>query len=555
MILKGRAKFCGLIAILTAFIIAGRLFYLQTIKHEELTKITDNRVFRTISQEVLRGNFLDRNGRILAESIRSYSIAVSKKYVNDKEKTFDVLSIALKDVNKKKLKKLWKDKGNFFYVKKNVMPDEYEILKYAINKQKITGIEISPMYTRLRPYDDMAIDLLGYTNSKNMGLSGLELYYNDKLIRKTKKKRVAKSRRGNIIYDASIEKKEPTLNIYLTLDADMQYYAEKILNKYVDKNQADGGVLIVQDSKTAEVLALASNPRKNGQAMAFQWTYEPGSTFKAITFAAALDTNTIKITDSIQCEETGKWEVTPDVFIRDVHKAEHGYLTVPEVLSDSSNIGSGKIALKMDTKDFYDYIKAFGFGIKTAISFPAEPNGILRNWRKWYKIDKATLAFGHGISVTPIQLVTAYTALANGGILMQPYIVEKITNHKGRVIKKNKPTKIRKVIDSSTADLMKILLVKVVEGGTGTEAKVQGYSTAGKTGTSEKFLQGKYSETHHTVSFAGFVPVEKPKYTILVILDNPKTTTYASQSASPAFREMASAILNMKSVPQDEKVF
>ncbi len=555
MILKGRAKFCGFIAILTALIIAGKLFYLQTIKHEELSKITYDRVFRTISQDVLRGNFLDTNGKILAESIRSYTVAISKKYVEDKQEVFDVLETALKDIDKKQLKKLWNDKGNFFYVKKNVMPDEYEILKYAIKKQNILGIEISPMYTRLRPYGDMAIDLLGYTNSKNMGLSGLELYYNDKLIKKTKKKRVAKSRKGNIIYDAGIEKKEPTLDIHLTLDSNFQYYAEKILNKYVDKNEADGGVLIVQDSKTAEVLALASNPRENGQAMAFQWTYEPGSTFKAITFAVALDTNTIKITDSIQCEETGKWEVTPDVFIRDVHKAEHGYLTVPEVLSDSSNIGAGKIALKMDSKDFYKYIKAFGFGIKTAISFPAEPNGILRNYSKWYKIDKATLAFGHGISVTPIQLVTAYTTIANGGTLMQPYIIKKITNYKGKVIQKNKPTKIRKVISPATAELMKVLLIKVVESGTGIQAKVQGYSTAGKTGTSEKFLQGKYSEKEHTVSFAGFVPAEKPKYTILVILDNPKTTTYASQSASPAFREMASAILNLKSIPQDEKVF
>ncbi|MBT3393348.1 MAG: penicillin-binding protein 2 [Elusimicrobiaceae bacterium] len=554
MILKGRAKFCGFIGIVIAVIIAGKLFYLQTIKHEELSRITHDRVFRTVSQDVLRGSFLDRNGNVLAESIRSYTIAISKKYIKDKDKVFSILETALKGVTKKELNKLWKEKGNFFYIKKAVMPDEYEILKYALQKERITGIEIAPMYTRLRPYNDMAIDLLGYTNSKNMGLSGLELYYNEELVKKIKKKKVKKSRKGNIIYDATADKTEPTIDIHLTIDTDIQYYAEKILNKYTDINEADGGVLLVQDTKTAEILALASNPKTNGQAMAFQWTYEPGSTFKAITFAAALDTNTIKITDSIQCEKEGKWEVTPGVFVRDVHKAEHGYLTVPEVLSESSNIGAGKIALKMDSKDFYEYIKAFGFGIKTAISFPAEPNGILRSWKKWYKIDKATLAFGHGLSVTPIQLITAYTAIANGGTLMQPYIVSKITNHKGRVIEKNKPTKIRKVISPSTAELMKILLIKVVEGGTGVQAKIEGYSTAGKTGTSEKFLQGKYSEKHHTVSFAGFVPAEKPRYTVLVILDNPKTTSYASQSASPAFRDMASAVLNLESVPQDQQV-
>jgi len=436
MILKGRAKFCGFIGIVIAVIIAGKLFYLQTIKHEELSRITHDRVFRTVSQDVLRGSFLDRNGNVLAESIRSYTIAISKKYIKDKDKVFSILETALKGVTKKELNKLWKEKGNFFYIKKAVMPDEYEILKYALQKERITGIEIAPMYTRLRPYNDMAIDLLGYTNSKNMGLSGLELYYNEELVKKIKKKKVKKSRKGNIIYDATADKTEPTIDIHLTIDTDIQYYAEKILNKYTDINEADGGVLLVQDTKTAEILALASNPKTNGQAMAFQWTYEPGSTFKAITFAAALDTNTIKITDSIQCEKEGKWEVTPGVFVRDVHKAEHGYLTVPEVLSESSNIGAGKIALKMDSKDFYEYIKAFGFGIKTAISFPAEPNGILRSWKKWYKIDKATLAFGHGLSVTPIQLITAYTAIANGGTLMQPYIVSKITNHKGRVIEK-----------------------------------------------------------------------------------------------------------------------
>ncbi len=317
---------------------------------------------------------------------------------------------------------------------------------------------------------------------------------------------------------------------------------------------AEHGVALVQEPSTGRILAAASYPVKDGQSLPFQFTYEPGSTFKTIAVSSALDAGTVSVTDAIDMEGR-RWEVARGFTVRDnQHKKE--YLSVPEILQLSSNIGAGKIAVDLGAKNLFYYIKAFGFGTKTDINFNGEAKGYVPPYNKWTKVDTATKGYGHGISLTPVQLINAYTAIANGGTLMQPHLVDRIEYADGRVEKKAKPVKIRRVIKPETALIMKKVLQSVVEAGSGKRAQIKGYTVAGKTGTAEKLTkEGGYGKRSHIVSFCGFVPASDPQFTILVILDNPSKYTFGGTAAAPAFKEIAENLLTLKGVMPDQVDF
>ena len=550
---KSRMRAAGMVILLAPLCIFVRLFYMQTFLYEEFSSKAERAIYNYLAEDRLRGKILDVNGRELAESVRTHSCGVNKRYVQDKNKTVQFLSETL-GMPKKTILDKWKRASNFFFVAKKIKPDKYIKISQILRTRLGQGLELTPEYERIHPYGESALDLIGASNSKNYGLSGIEQMYNRELSQDISKKRAKRARRGEIIYDRKLKEELSVANVYLTVDAVAQFYAENALKKAVEEVGAEHGVAVVQEPKTGKILAAASYPVKDGQSLAFQFTYEPGSTFKTIAVSSALDAGVVRVTDSIDMDGR-KWEIARGVVVRD-NQHEKDFLSVPEIMQLSSNIGAGKIALELGAKNLFYYIKAFGFGTKTDINFNGESKGNVPPYSKWTKVDTATKGYGYGVAVTPIQLINAYSAVANGGILMQPHIIDRIEYAGGKVEKKSKPVKIRRVLKQETSDTMKKVLQSVVEAGSGKRARITGYQVAGKTGTAEKLSkEGGYAKRSHVASFCGFAPVSDPQFTVLVILDNPAKYSFGGTAAAPVFKEIMERMLAMKGIQPDQLDF
>ena len=552
--IKSRMRNMGLVMLLIPLVIFVRLFYMQTFLHEEFASKAERAIYNYLKEDRLRGKILDVNGLSLAESVRTHSCGISKRYVKDKDKTLEFLSQTLQ-IPKSQIADKWKKSGPFFFVAKKIKPDVYMKIAEVLHTPLGQGLELTPEYERIHPYGQSALDVIGTANSKNWGLSGIEQMFNKELSQDISKKRAKHARRGAVIYDRKLKEELSVGNVYLTLDAVAQYYAEKALHKAVEEVGAEHGIALVQEPQTGRILAAASYPVSDGQSLAFQFTYEPGSTFKTIAISSALDAGTARITDSIDMDGR-KWEVIKGFTVTDKqHKKD--FLSIPEIMQLSSNIGAGKIALDLGPKNLFFYIKAFGFGSKTDINFNGESKGSVMPLTKWTKVDTVTKGYGYGVAVTPIQLINAYSAIANGGVLMQPHLIDRIEYTNGKVEKRAKPVKIRRVFNRpETAATMTKVLQSVVEAGSGKRAQITGYNVAGKTGTAEKLSkEGGYGKRSHVVSFCGFVPATDPQFTILVILDNPAKYTFGGTAAAPVFKEIAQPLLARKGVKPDQLDF
>lgn len=549
---KSRMRLAGFVILLAPLVIFLRLAYMQTFLHEEFANKAERAIYNYLAEDRLRGKILDVNGRELAESVRTHSCGVNKRYVKDKNKTVDFLAETL-EMPKSRILEKWNKAGNFFFVAKKIKPDNYIKISKILRTTLGQGLELTPEYERIHPYGDSALDIVGAANSKNLGLSGVEQMFNRELSQDISKKRAKRARRGEIIYDRKLKEELSVANIYLTIDELAQYYVESALKKAVENLSPDRAVALVQEPSTGKILAAASYPVKDGQSLAFQFTYEPGSTFKTIAVSSAIDAGAVSVTDSIDMEGR-KWEVARGFTVRDnQHKKD--FLSIPEIMQLSSNIGAGKIALELGAKNLFYYIKAFGFGTKTDVNFNGESKGTVPPYNKWTKVDNATKGYGYGVAVTPIQLIGAYSAIANGGTLMQPHLIDRIEYTGGKVEKLSKPVKIRRVIKPETSQTMIKVLQSVVEAGSGKRAQIKGYNVAGKTGTAEKLGKDGYGKRSHVVSFCGFAPATDPQFTVLVILDNPGKYSFGSTAAAPVFHDIMERLLAMKGVKPDQLDF
>ena len=549
---KSRMRIAGRILLLAPLVIFLRLAYMQTFLHEEFANKAERAIYNYLAEDRLRGKILDVNGRELAESVRTHSCGVNKRYVKDKNKTVDFLAETL-EMPKSRILEKWNKAGNFFFVAKKIKPDNYIKISKILRTPLGQGLELTPEYERIHPYGDSALDIVGAANSKNLGLSGVEQMFNRELSQDISKKRAKRARRGEIIYDRKLKEELSVANIYLTIDELAQYYVESALKKAVENLSPDRAVALVQEPSTGKILAAASYPVKDGQSLAFQFAYEPGSTFKTIAVSSAIDAGAVSVTDSIDMEGR-KWEVARGFTVRDnQHKKD--FLSIPEIMQLSSNIGAGKIALELGAKNLFYYIKAFGFGTKTDVNFNGESKGTVPPYNKWTKVDNATKGYGYGVAVTPIQLIGAYSAIANGGTLMQPHLIDRIEYTGGKVEKLAKPVKIRRVIKPETSQTMIKVLQSVVEAGSGKRAQIKGYNVAGKTGTAEKLGKDGYGKRSHVVSFCGFAPATDPQFTVLVILDNPGKYSFGSTAAAPVFHDIMERLLAMKGVKPDQLDF
>lgn len=535
--------------------IIGRAFYLQILQHEELVKKADRQHQHRVDLTPARGSILDRNGTPLAESIHMDSCYAEPKRIKDVDGTATVLAPLLGMPKQELVAKLSLNRS-FIWLVRWLPPDTATRIK----NMKLAGIGFAPESKRFYPNIETAAHVVGFTGRDPNGLEGIEKKYDSTILGNTGYMITERDALGrNIAIKSTVVKdSSPGNNVVLTLDKTIQFITEKELAKAVTASNAKGGMALVMESDTGKVLAMANYPTFNPNSYSryslaelrnrvVADSFEPGSTFKVFTIAAALDAGVIKANDVYNCEN-GNYRIINRV-IHDDHP--HSSLSVSEIIKYSSNIGSAKIGFKMGEERMSAYLRNFGFGGRTGIDLPGEASGYLK--RNWYKIDLATISFGQGVSLSTVQLASALSAIANGGTLMKPYLVERILDDSGKEVQRFEPQAVRRVVSPETArKVAKMMETVTGEGGTGTKAAVDGYRVAGKTGTAQKVdpITRTYSPSKRIGSFVGFVPADNPKLTIVVIIDEPQGVKYGGVVAAPAFKEIAqNTLAYLKIVP------
>lgn len=545
-----------LLIFLVLFIaLLSRAFQLQILSGKKLKTMAQRQQTTTLQLQPERGVIYDRNGEKLAASIMADSVCADPSKIADPVRTSRQISDIL-HLDKTAVFKKISEPKNFCWLTRRISPEQAA----SVESANIEGIFLVKEPKRFYPNGELAAHMLGFVGYDATGLEGLELKYNDVLVGKPERLVWARDAKGKKLFLRAEEngsKKDENINLVLTIDSRIQHLVETHLKDAVLNKGAKGGLAIVMDPKTGEVLALANegrfNPNNiNGMAperwrnRAISDFYDPGSTFKPFLVAAALEEKAIKETDRFYCEN-GSYSIA-DRTIHEANHGRHGVLAVPEILKYSSNIGSVKIAQKLGKEKFAEYIEKFGFGTKTGIDLPGESSGIVRPVQKWTKVDAATIAFGQGISVTAVQLITAMSAIANNGVLMKPYIVRGFADKDNRLVKMYTPTVVRTVVSPGVAKRLTGMLTEVVGAvdGTGKNAHIVNVAVAGKTGTSQKFdnARGVYSSEKVRTSFIGFFPAENPQVTILVTLDEPQRDKWGGVAAAPVFKNIGEQILN-----------
>lgn len=449
--------------------------------------------------------------------------------------------------------------SELFVVKKKVTDEELR----AIMRQTYYGFDLIREDKRIYLKGTEAADVLGYVGMDNVGFGGIELFFDKDMKGAPGKFMVEYDRKGNEIYTHTKEQVMPEngKNIYLTLDSYIQYVSEKAIQKAVIDFQADRGMVVAMDPTTGEILALAAFPnfdpnnfyKSNKNLLTndlISLVYEPGSTFKVLTIASALESGVVNENTQILCPPT------MEVGHRTIHEAHSEgtkLTTVTGVLRDSLNVGTAKIGMMMESKTFYEHIRAFGIGQRTGIDLPSESSGIFRHYKTWYESDRAIIPFGHAVSVTPLQIINAISAISNDGKLMRPLIVKKIASTDDKFVHTYEPQLIRQAVSAKTAAKVREMMREVVVHGTGTSADIPGYSVFGKTGTAWKIdpATGRYKSGAYVASFIGGLPKTTPRVVLAVIIDEPRTTIWGSTAAAPIFKDIMTKVVNYLDIPPD----
>ena len=544
--------------LLLVLIVGGRAFQLQVLQGERLKRLGERQHLKEWIVLPKRGAVFDRAGEPLALSLESQSVYVRPHRIHDPQGVSRSLARVL-NLNFADVKQKVTSEKPFVWIKRQIGSPEAEQIQ-ALN---LDGVGMFYEPNRYYPQGQLAGQLIGFVNRDSEGIEGLELQYNDYIRGESGSSVTERDALGRRVLVQGVEGLQipPGGDIQLTLDTSIQHLAEKELEGSITKYRAKAGVAIVVEPFTGEVLALANypsfNPNNFSKESAQQRrnravadSFEPGSTFKTILAAAALEEGVVGKEDLFYCE-MGKYPYAGKI-IHDTHP--YGWLPFYKILQVSSNIGFTKVAEKLKKERYFKYIEKFGFGKATGIDLPGEVAGVLRPVESWAAIDLATHAFGQGISATPMQMVMAYAAIANGGFLMRPYVVGRITSPKGEVLFENQSRVVRRVISEKSSRLLTSMLKEVTtEGGTGMMASIEGFEVAGKTGTAQKadLAHGGYAAKKRVGSFIGFVPADNPRLVVLVLVDEPEVNVYGGVVAAPVFRNVArGALRHLAVAPQ-----
>ncbi|MCM8795881.1 MAG: penicillin-binding protein 2 [Candidatus Omnitrophica bacterium] len=527
------------------FLCITRLFYIQFFRSHYLAGIAKRQQSLFVELEPRRGIIYDTNLKPQAVNITVDSLFASPNEIpaKDKEKIIRALQPIL-NVDYAYLKERLSRNKSFVWLARKISPQQTE----AIKRLKIKGLDFLKESKRCYPNAYLGSHIIGFAGLDNVGLEGIELYY-DKYLRGESGFAVfvrdARQKKLDLLEEMVLPK--DGYDVVLTIDEVIQYIAERELDKAFKLHHAQGASIVVLDPHTGAILALANRPtfdmnehtnasKEIIRNRAIADLFEPGSVFKIVTLAAALEEAKVTEEDRFFCEN-GAYRVATHT-LHD-HRP-HGWLTFREVIEQSSNIGTTKVAQILGPQTLYRYIKLFGFGVKLGVDLPGEVAGITKEPRSWSKVSIANIPIGQEVAVTALQLASAIAVIANGGQLMKPFIVKEIRDKYGQTIKSFSAVPIRKVISVDTALRAKKILIGVVEKGTGKLAKLENFSAAGKTGTAQKLEpDGTYSHNKFVASFIGFAPAEDPLIAIAVVLDNPHPYYFGGVVAAPVFKNVA----------------
>lgn len=552
-----RVVIAGVFLGLFAVVIAAKSIHLQVFRQAWLSEKAVSQYQKAILSHGKRGVIFDRNYGEMAVSIDVPSIAAYPQQIKQSRWIARKLATELQ-INRRELHQKLQSKNSFVWVKRQVTPKETETVK----RLNLGGIGFVPEHTRFYPNRTLAAQVIGFSGVDGRGLEGLEYYYDTHLQGEIGKSNVIRDALGRGLKDEGTTLSDYRGgNLVLTIDRNIQYITEEALAEAVQAVSAKSGIAMVMSPETGGILAMAHYPFFNPndyrsytrgiwRNRAVTDPYEPGSTLKIFTVAAALRSK-MASPNTIFFAENGRYRIGRFT-INDVHP--HSWLTLKQVVKFSSNIGATKVGELVGREALYSTLLDFGFGAKTGIDCPGETAGRLSHFRKWSNIDAGTIAFGQGISVSPIQLITAVSAIANGGYLMKPQIVEAVIDKKGRERERFLSQKKRRVISRQTANILKNMMKSVLEKeGTGENAALSGYSAGGKTGTSQKVgPTGTYEQGKYISSFIGFAPVENPAIAVLVVVDEPKGKYYGGVVAAPVFRKIAQKTLIYLNILPDQ---
>ena len=559
---RARIALLGLCVMCVAVLVVVRAFHVQISTGDRLREMAEDQHLRHIRVSPRRGAIYDRHGAELAVSADVDSVYANPRRLKAMEQ--DPSTVARRiakilDVDPRRLAKRLGANRYFVWIERQVTPHEAT----RIRELDIPGIELMTEARRYYPNRHLAAHLVGFADIDGRGIEGIELAYEDRLRGSDRRVEAIRDRRGHVVFadDMEDDRTIQGQSVVLTIDKAIQHIAERELALGVRTFEARGGSVVVMDPSSGEILALANYPPFNPNEpskhpiahrrnRAVVDRFEPGSTVKPFTMAAALAAGAVKPNQSINCEN-GVMRMGGRL-LHDAHPYE--WLTPTQILAYSSNIGTAKIAQDLGKKELYRGFRRFGFGEPTGLGVPGEAAGTLRHYRRWYEIDTAAVSFGQGMSVTNVQLATAMSAIANGGRLMQPMLVRRMSDGHGATIEENKPRVRRQVVPRRVAKLVGQMLTAVTEpGGTAIEAAVDGYLVAGKTGTAQKadYVHGGYAKDKWLASFIGFAPADRPSVVISVVIDEPVIAHYGGTVAGPVFRRIAEVTLrHMGIAPQ-----
>lgn len=560
-----RIRWASLVLSLALFLLVFRLFSRSVIEHAKFVELGKAQYTTQIEEQARRGeifvqNKLKSNDSLegdspfipLATNLTKFQIIVIPRNIQNKEEVAKKIGPLLEMETKELFEKINNQKLYIPPLKKRVEKP----IADQITAFNFSGILVVPEIVRFYPEKELAAHLLGFVNYEGEGNYGIEQYYNEALKGISGKLLGLKDNLGRIISVEGASQAHNGTSLVLTIDQSVQYMAEKKLKEGIERFSADGGTIIIMEPKTGNILAMASFPSydpnkfnevsKDKESIfwnpALSLAWEPGSVFKPMVVAAALD-NKILEPDSKPEEPFSNFVTVQGYEIHNALDKPYGFETVSQIIENSDNVGMVWVANKIGDEKMGSFLEKLGFGKKTGVDLAGEATGQLSSWQKWREVNRATMSFGQGISVTPLQLITAYGAIANKGKEMAPRIVDKVLHQSGET-SEVQSKEIGQVMSEETATKITGMLVSVVERGHGKKAQVEGFKVAGKTGTAQvPKAEGGYEEGTHIGSFAGFAPAEDPRFVMLVKFDKPKNVEFAESSAAPIFGELAGWLL------------
>jgi cell division protein FtsI (penicillin-binding protein 3) len=537
-------------------VVVIRLAQVQLVRHDHYVARAAKQQESTLDLNPVRGSILDARGRVLAESIAAESIYADPQAVASARATARKLA-AVKGLGltARELEAKLRGRSSFAWIARQ-LPLE---VTAEVRKLKLPGIYFIEAHRRYYPRVTLAANVVGYVGLDGDGLGGIEHSF-DEYVKGTPGKvtLLRDARRGAYLVGGDgANRPRDGHHVVLTIDAVVQFIAERALQKAVDEYRATGGSVLVMDPNDGSILAMASAPTFDPNRFRdfppaawrnrnVQDLYEPGSTFKVVTAAAGLEERLVTPSQMIDC---GDGAITiQNITINEHDGHRYGMLSFEDVIVNSSNVGTVRVGLALGDQRFYDWIRRFGFGEKAGLPLPGEASGLLRKTDRWTPVSPASISIGQEIGVTPLQIVRAVAAVATGGSLVEPRIVQKVIDDEGKTVYEPPRGEARRVMSEKTAAVLNEILKNVVSRGTGANAALAEHVVAGKTGTAQKAGRGGYMPGHYVGSFAGYVPADKPKLVMLVVLDEPRGQHYGGTVAAPVFREVAEATLRYMGV-------